>query len=366
MHFRRRLNTIRELLTNRCIATLCKRLPLRTLFAIWFASLVASPIVASNESVQYWIQDERVQPAACLTCQPTACPTQASTHANPRSLISLPSLGLDCGRHVSNKPPFDRFKRSFVQLWETEAAYISSGDEFDLSEVNTTVRFAIPLNGSMDNMLGIQPGLRTYHLNGPSVVDVPETLYDAQVSLLWRREHSERWQTNVWLQPKVRSDFETSDNAFFFSGGFFAKYVWRPNVFDLYLGALYLDRDDISILPAVGFVWTPTPDWRYELLLPRPKIAKRISRNGDCWEKWAYLSGQLGGGSFAVERAAGNSDKVTVRDLRLMLGVESVRPGGGGRFVELGYVFNRGIEYERNDEEYEFDDAFMLRGGIRF
>ena len=235
-----------------------------------------------------------------------------------------------------------------------------------MSEVNTMLRVAVPLDGTTDNILAFQPGLRTYFLDGPSVVDVPSTLYDAQLSMVWRKKYSDRWQSNVWLQPKIRSDFETSKDSFFFSGGAYAKYTWTPNVFDLYLGAFFLDRDDVSVLPAVGFVWTPTPDIRYELLLPRPKIAKRLTRIGDCKETWAYLSGQLGGGSFAVQRASGAEDKVTIRDLRLFVGWESVRPGGAGKFVEAGYVFNRGVEYARNDEEYEFGDSLMLRAGMRF
>ena len=60
------------------------------------------------------------------------------------------------------------------------------------------------------------------------------------------------------------------------------------------------------------------------------------------------------------------TDKVTLQDLRLFLGWESVRSGGGGKFVEVGYVFDRGIEYKNNEEEYEFSDAVVLRGGVRF
>ena len=133
----------------------------------------------------------------------------------------------------------------------------------------------------------------------------------------------------------------------------------------MYFGALYLDRDDVNFLPGFGLIWKPTPDWRYELLLPRPRITKRLSRSGD-FEKWAYLSGQLGGGSFAVTRDTGEADKLTLSDLRLFLGIEGVRKGGAGRFLEVGYVFNRSIEYSNNDEEFDFGDALMLRGGIRF
>ena len=288
--------------------------------------------------------------------------TQCSACNNP----NCPRRCLSYGNLNATALPLDRYKQSFFQLWETEAAWIGSDDELATTEVNSFLRVAIPLDGTPDNIIALQPGLRTYFLEGPTIVDVPAALYDAQVSIVWRKKFSERWQTNVWLQPKIRSDFQTSDDAFFFSGGAYAKYVWTPNVFDLYLGAFYLDRDDVSVLPAVGFVWSPTPDWRYEVLLPRPKIAHRLTRIGDCFEKWAYLSGQLGGGSFAVERVTGETDKLTLRDLRIFWGIETVRPGGAGTFAEVGYVFNRGVQYKNNDEEYEFDGSLMLRLGMRF
>lgn len=267
---------------------------------------------------------------------------------------------------VSSKYPLSRTKDSFFQLSETEAAWIGGDGDLQYTELNTLLRVGIPLNASRDSILALQPGLRTFSLNGPEVVDVPEQLYDAQLSIVWRKTYTDRLQTNIWLQPKIRSDFETSKDNFFFSGGAFAKYTWIPEKLDFYFGALYLDRDDISFLPGAGVIWRPMPDWKYELLLPRPKIAKRLSRCGDCRETWAYLSGQLGGGSFAVTRDSGEADKVTLKDLRLFLGWESVSPGGGGKFAEVGYVFSRGIEYKNNDEEFDFGNAVMLRSGIRF
>lgn len=299
-------------------------------------------------------------PTTNVACRP-CCHCRTSKVPDPHC-----ALCRWLSERVSCKQPLQRTKNQFFQLWETEAAWIGGDDDLQYTEINTMLRVGVPLNAARDSILAFQPGLRTFSLNGPSIVDVPEQLYDAQLSIMWRKTFSERWQTNVWLQPKIRSDFETSEDNFFFSGGAFAKYTWIPQKLDVYFGALFLDRDDISFLPGFGLIWSPTPDWRYELLLPRPKIAKRIARCGDCQETWAYLSGQLGGGSFAVTRDTGEADKVTLRDLRLFLGMETVRPGGGGKFVEVGYVFNRGIEYKNNEEEYEFGDALMLRGGIRF
>lgn len=296
-------------------------------------------------------------PAGC-TASCDRCGNHHESFAGPTWPRSQQSSGAIQSR-------LDRNKSGFFQLFESEAGWIGADDELRATEASTWLRVAIPLDGSADNILALQPGFRTFLLDGPDAVDVPRALYDAQLSILWRKTHTPTWQTNVWLQPSIRSDFDTSDDAFFFSGGAYVRYTTVPDVFHWYLGAIYLDRDDISVLPTVGFLWTPTPDWSYELLFPRPRIAYRL-RRGNCEEKWAYLSGQLGGNTFAVHRPGFGDDRVTLRDLRVFVGLETVRAGGGGAFVEAGYVFDRGIEYQSDDSEFEFDAALMLRAGLRF
>lgn len=268
------------------------------------------------------------------------------------------------GNFVGGGQTLQRHKNGFFQLSETEVGWIGSDEDFGLTEANTLLRVALPLGG-MDNILAFQPALRTFFLNGPDAVDVPERLIDAQLNIMWRKTWSQRFQTTVWAQPKIRSDMEATKDSFFFSGGGFLRYTWVPNKFDLYLGALFLDRDDISLLPGAGFIWTPTPDWRVEALLPRPKIAKRVSQHGHFSETWAYLSGQLGGGSFAVKRDSGVEDKVTLRDFRLFFGTERVIKGGGGVYFETGYVFGRTVEYTPTDE-FRFGDSVMIRLGFRY
>ena len=289
----------------------------------------------------------------------------------PLAALAFAIALVACGEFVradgdfvaSARGTLPRHKEGFFQLSETEFAWIGGGDDFTMSEANTFMRVAVPLPGD-DNILALQPALRTFHLNGPDFVDVPETLYCAQLNLLWRKTWTKRTQGTVWLQPKIRSDFETTKDSFFLSGGAFMRYTRTPNKLDIYFGALYLDRDDITLLPGAGFIWTPTSDWRVEALLPRPRISKRLSQHGSFAETWAYLSGQLGGGSFAVTRDSGVEEKLTVRAFRVFFGTERIVAGGRGVFLETGYVFGRTLEYGPT-EEFEFDDSLLLRAGFR-
>jgi len=49
-----------------------------------------------------------------------------------------------------------------------------------------------------------------------------------------------------------------------------------------------------------------------------------------------------------------------------MFGIERVLKGGGGVFVETGYVFGRQIEYEIGGEKLDLSDGWMIQGGFRF
>jgi hypothetical protein len=74
----------------------------------------------------------------------------------------------------------------------------------------------------------------------------------------------------------------------------------------------------------------------------------------------------LGGGTYAVRRSAGFDDEMTLRDFRLILGIErNSKQGLSGR-AEIGYVFGRTIEFERDATEFQPRDTVLLRAGVAF
>jgi hypothetical protein len=133
------------------------------------------------------------------------------------------------------------------------------------------------------------------------------------------------------------------------------------------LGVVYLDRNNIKLLPAFGLIWTPNPDARFDIIFPQPKLAYRMRTVGYT-EWWWYVAGELGGGAWHFTRADGQEDAYDYNDLRLILGLEwknqSV-PGLGGYF-EIGYAFNREIDYAGVNPDFDPDDTVMLRAGVTF
>jgi hypothetical protein len=128
---------------------------------------------------------------------------------------------------------------------------------------------------------------------------------------------------------------------------------------------LYLNRENIRLLPAGGFIWTPA-DWtRLELIFPKPKLAARY-HVGPGFEDWIYTTAEFGGNTWPIVRVGGAHDNVTYIDYRILVGFERKLAGGAGYRLEAGYVFGRSISFTSGNGDFDPQDTFMLRGGITY
>lgn len=263
--------------------------------------------------------------------------------------------------------PVERFKRGFFQRASFAGGWVGTGDRSDLgiSTWESSMSFAVPL-GSFENLLIVTPSFRADYLDGPLTPDVPGQLYETGATFLWRKQIRERWSLMTLAAPMVRSDFESTEHAIRVFGLGLATWEWVPDELKVSFGAVYLDREDVGILPALGLQWTPEPWWQIDVMFPRPRVAYRLAKDGPRSEMWGYLGGALGGNTWSVRRADGSDDELSLRDFRLMLGIEQIRTGGGGWFAEMGYVFGRRLEYSVEMLELEFADAWMARAGVAF
>lgn len=79
-----------------------------------------------------------------------------------------------------------------------------------------------------------------------------------------------------------------------------------------------------------------------------------------------YFDFGLGGNTWAVTRNDSRSDELSLRDLRLALGIDTVIDGGGGHFLELAAATRRRLEYENEGVKRDLPDALLIRGGWRY
>lgn len=239
-----------------------------------------------------------------------------------------------------------------------------AGSDLQMVDALTQASFGLPFP-SREAPVVFTPGYGLHLLDGPTGLDVPSQLHDAWLETRFPRQLTEKLLLDVAVAAGYYSDFERrSDDAIRITGRAVAIYDWSP-VTKLVLGVAYLDRNDVSILPVAGVTWTPSPDRRIELVFPRPRFAWRTYRfdqldpSGAEW--WYYISGEFGGGTWAVVRADDSLDELTYQDYRVIFGLERKPTGLTPSRLEVGYVFGRALEYASSDQEYEVDSTALAR-----
>lgn len=236
------------------------------------------------------------------------------------------------------------------------------GDDLGISDWSTTTTLGLPFP-TRDKPLLLTPGFTAMYLDGPATRELPPRLYTATLDLLTIRPLSPRWMLHLGVTPGVFSDFERSDSETIrVQGRALGFWQWSETT-RVVLGVVYLDRDDVNLLPAAGLIWTPNEATQYELIFPRPRFSRRLTWTPHA-EWWSYLAGEFGGGTWAFRRDDGVGDIVTYGDLRLLLGLERrYSPQTCARF-EVGYVFAREIELASGPPNIEPGGTLLLRLGL--
>jgi hypothetical protein len=210
----------------------------------------------------------------------------------------------------------------------------------------------------ISNGLGI--GFGVHFLTGPVQTDMPPRLFDIGLGYQIRQRLGPL-AFDLSASVLSASDLEGSFSQGIMYPSHAVGYLTVGPTIDLVFGVDYLDRADIKLLPVAGMVWNPNPDMRFELVFPRPRAVFRLT---ECYR--IYVSGELGGGTWAVQRVAFGNDLATYSDLRVCLGLEHVEKGGQGNAIEIGYLFNRSLEYTSGVGNVHFVDAVMLRLVTRY
>lgn len=199
-------------------------------------------------------------------------------------------------------------------------------------------------------------------LSGPLTPDVPAQTYDLGIEFNFAQQINELWGLHLQVSPLFATDFDNkSGDAFRLTAGGMVTYQADP-VTKIVAGLVYLDRPDLNFLPIAGLKWMVTDNLEFDMLVPRPRIAWRF-KEGSAGDDWLYLSGEVGGGSWAIEREGNLKDRMGYRDLRLLLGVESQQIDGDRRVLEAGYVFDRRLDFMRYGGDQNLGGTFVIRWG---
>jgi hypothetical protein len=215
---------------------------------------------------------------------------------------------------------------------------------------------------SIDDSPSLVTGFGIHWLNGPVQTDMPPRLYDFSIGIADRRLIQPNIGYDILFRVGAFSDFEGSARDGVRYPSHAVTFLRLNSSSELVLGIDYLDRDDIRLLPVAGTIWSPLEWLKVEAVFPRPRLAARIKDTST----WVYLGGELGGGTWAIERVNLVDDNATYRDLRLVLGWETVVADSLGSSFEIGYVFDRRLSYSSGIGDYDPTDGFMIRTAAQY
>ncbi len=257
--------------------------------------------------------------------------------------------------------------------------WLAGGDDPADLDINTTdISFAMACPNFLYSTqpLYILPSFSLHLWDGPQgaaggAADLPANAYDAFLDLGWQSDPQRIVGAELGLRMGVFTDFDTLNSESFRVRGR-ALGIFRLSPMSTFkLGAIYADRNDIKFLPAGGLLYQPNPYTRYDITFPDPKISRYLNTVG-VYDTWGYVAGEFGGGSWTIQRANGSDDSVDINDYRILFGLEwgrsdLIRSGRRTGFVELGYVFGREVEYQRNPaDNFDPNDTFLIRLGVGY
>ena len=212
----------------------------------------------------------------------------------------------------------------------------------------------------LDESSALTFGHGFYFLEGPIQPDVRPRLFDFQMAYHSRSKLSGNTMLDFKMGVGAFSDFEGSARKGVRFPGHAVLYRNADPYRALVLGVDVLDRDDISLLPVVGCVWQPNRDLILEMVFPRPMIRMKVNSN-----QAFYVKGELGGGTWAIERDGGVNDNMTYRDLRILCGLMSFGSKSSG-VLELGVAYDRELEYRSGVVSPPLGTAFLLQCHTHF
>ncbi|HUG71571.1 MAG TPA: hypothetical protein VMM76_27755 [Pirellulaceae bacterium] len=337
------------------------------------------------------------------TYAPGACPQQPPVLFP--SGIGLPDWNLP-------QPQPGQYLRLFQDVRLTYT-WLNGGDsptEMDINDIElaTTVNFPNFLYSGQP--LQVSPGFIFHFWDGPTThpvptapipagapllplttppgalfpTEMPSRAYSTYLDFGWQPMLTPQFGADIDFSIGVYSDFNsvTKDSVRFQGTGLLVLGL-TPTV-ALKGGVTYLDRLDIKLLPAGGILWRPNPQTRFDIYFPKPKLAQYLTTIGNT-DVWWYVNGEIGGGSWTVERNAvvlmdpllpmgatklvpiGGDRRVDINDYRVGGGLEWTCQSGVRGFVEAAYVFNRELVFASGPiAKHDLDNTVMLRGGLTY
>lgn len=254
-----------------------------------------------------------------------------------------------------------------------------TGRQLGVNELDTSATFALPFFFSSPANLNkapllITPGFGLQLWDGPQTtsdnnfVELPANTYDVFVDTAWNPQFTPLFGAELGIRVGI---FTNWDELVWQSWRLMGRAIGTLNLtpqWQAKVGIVYLDRNQVKLLPAVGATWVPNQNSRYDIFFPAPKAAWRFTqlRNRSVW---GFIAGEYGGGAWTFNQSgSAGVTEFDYNDVRISLGTELVPvvPQGLAGSFEVGYVFARNVYLVDGARNLNLNDTLMLRLGLAY
>ena len=267
----------------------------------------------------------------------------------------------------------------FLHAPRIRHGYFTGGggsDSVGLHKTDVSAAFAFPNFLWSTRPVYVVPSFSLYLFDGPisGDADLPGQTYGAFLDVGWQSDPQRMFGAEFGVRTGVFSDFDTfNDDSVRVLGKGLASFRLTPRA-TLKAGAYYYDRLETKILPAGGLLLQLNPLSRLDLFFPEPKFASYLTTLGT-QDFWWYVGGTYGVDSWTITRRtgpeAGLEERFDLNQVELMVGLEwgqtdRLRTGQRTGFIEAGVALDRQVEYEFSNDDFQADEAFLIRAGIGY
>ena len=284
--------------------------------------------------------------------------------SEPTDTVYTPSLYL--GQKANAE---DDAQRGMFQGASFGLSYLPGWGSHGLGMTQVRVGASIGLPAPMkESFILLSPTFEPTFVRWKGTEPFPKTLYSASLSCTLFKNINERWAAMASVGPRWCSDGNETHNAVrcTLMGGM----IWKKSPqWHFRFGLAYFNRNDsFNILPFGGVTWMPNEAWKYELMAPMLRIARRchyfqtILPGQSESTHWGYAGIGFSGGTWAFQSINQQPDVANYSEFNVVVGLESERNRRNSWKTEFGYVFGRSMNFEHDTIcNFHINDSIVLR-----
>ena len=303
-----------------------------------------------------------VNPGSAVPLSPPPTITLYADNFGTEEYSDVPPTPRSTELYLSRMPSNRRtgvFQRvNFNTLWAPKSGSHGLG----MTELDLSATFAFPML-TRDSPLVLTPKFSTTFLDHEHWDN--NTFHTTGLSMLWIRPIAkDKLTAHFGLSVLYSGDFQVrASDALRFPLHVAGIWNFNPRT-KIVFGVVYSDRrDSYNWLPMAGLIWTPNDDISVELIVPRLRVAQRVHWfDSTTTEDWLYTAFEFGNGSWGYRFDESDpviDGRIEYRDLRLLLGYERRMRNGLTLGLEVGYMFDRKMEFDRWGTDRPSDTVFL-------